>query len=241
MGTDGKRLSKRHGATAITDYRRAGYLPEGLLNFLALLGWSPGGDREIMNVEEMVKLYSMKRMKKTSTIFDRDKLNWINGEHIKKADTSRLVELLLPFLEERHFAGEADRPRIARAVELFKGRFDTLVLFCERADYLFTDNFESEKEALEEHLSEKLTRENLLVLAEKLEGLAQFTVDTLEPVMRGLADELGLEAAKLIHPARVALTGKSISPGIFEVMEFLGAEACVRRLRRAGAGNEESD
>jgi len=236
MGTDGKRLSKRHGATAITDYRRAGYLPEGLLNFLALLGWSPGGDREIMTVEEMVKLYSMKRMKKTSTIFDRDKLNWINGEHIKRADTSRLVEMLLPFLEERHFAGEADRPRIARAVELFRGRFDTLVMFCERADYLFTDSFEPEKQAIEEHLSQPQTLGNLHVLAERLEGAAQFGVDAVEPLMRGLADELGLDAAKLIHPARVALTGKSISPGIFEVMDFLGRDTCVRRLRRAGAG-----
>jgi nondiscriminating glutamyl-tRNA synthetase len=135
-----------------------GFLPEGLLNFLALLGWSPGGDREIMPVEEMVKLFSIKRMKKTSTIFDKDKLNWINGEHIKRAQTSRIVELLLPFLEERQLAGEADRPRIARAVELFKGRFDTLVVFCERADYLFADHYEAEGDAVEKHLSDEETK-----------------------------------------------------------------------------------
>jgi glutamyl-tRNA synthetase len=240
MGTDGKRLSKRHGATAITDYRRMGFLPEGLLNFLALLGWSPGGDREIMTVEEMVKLYSMKRMKKTSTIFDRDKLNWINGEHIKGAGTSRLVELLLPFLEERQLAGEVDRPRIAKAIELFKGRFDTLVLFCERADYLFADHYEFEKEPQEEHLQDPQALKNLTVLAERLEGLEEFTVSNIEPVMRGLADELGLKAGELIHPARVAITGKGISPGIFEVMEFVGKEACVRRLRRAGGAAKDT-
>ncbi len=235
MGTDGKRLSKRHGATAITDYRKMGFLPEGLLNFLALLGWSPGGNKEIMQVEEMVASFSIKRMKSTSTVFDRDKLNWINGEHIKRADTSRVVELLLPFLEERQLAGEVDRLRIARTVELFRGRFDTLVMFCERADYVFTDNYEVESEAVREHLCGEDTKKNLLKLAERLESLAEFDVNTIEPVMRDLAGELGIKAAKLIHPARVAMTGRSVSPGIFEVMELVGPDACVRRLRRAGA------
>jgi glutamyl-tRNA synthetase len=241
MGTDGKRLSKRHGATAITDYRKMGFLPEGLLNFLALLGWSPGGNREVMPVEEMVKLFSIKRMKKTSTIFDRDKLNWINGEHIKNAGTSRLVELLLAFLEERQLAGEMDRPRIAKTVELFKGRFDTLVQFCDRADYMFADHYEVESEAVQKHLAGEQTGNNLLILADRLENLAEFNVNTIEPVMRSLADEMEVKAAQVIHPARVAITGKGVSPGIFEVMELLGKEACVRRLRRAGKNVKDAE
>lgn len=240
MGTDGKRLSKRHGATAITDYRKMGYLPEGLLNFLALLGWSPGGNKEIMQLEEMIGSFSVKRMKKTSTIFDRDKLNWINGEHIKRAATSRLVELLLPFLEERCLAGEPDRPKIARAIELFRGRFDTLGMFCDRADYVFTDQYNVEQEAVEAHLSDSGTANNLSVLAEKLEALDEFGVSTIETVMRGLAEEFGLKAGELIHPARVAITGKSISPGLFEVMELVGREACVRRLRKAGQAAKDA-
>jgi len=241
MGLDGKRLSKRHGATAITDYRKMGYLPEGLVNFLALLGWSPGGNKEIMNVKEMIKNFTLKRMKKTSTIFDRDKLNWINGEHIKNASTARLVELLLPFLEERQMATEKDRPRIARTVELFKGRFDTLIMFCERADYVFTDHYEPDREAQDKHLTDEQTKKNLLVLAEKLEELDDFNTSSLEPLMRNLAEKLGLDAAKLIHPARVAITGQSVSPGVFEVMELLGKETCVRRLRLAGERAKDAE
>lgn len=239
MGADGKRLSKRHGATAITDYRKMGYLPEGLLNFLALLGWSPGGNREVMSPEEMVAAFSIKRMKKTSTIFDRDKLNWINSEHIERSDTSRLVDLLLPFLEERQLAGERDRPRILRTVELFEGRFNTLAQFCERTDYVFSDHYEVETESVAKHLCDEQTMKNLRVLADKLESLQDFSVNTIEPVMRGLADELGATAAKIIHPARVAITGRAVSPGIFEVMELVGKEACIRRLRRVGESVKE--
>jgi len=232
MGEDGGRLSKRTGAVAVSDYRKEGFLSEGIVNYLMLLGWSPGPNKEIVSLEKAVESFSIKKINKTSAIFSMDKLRWVNSQHIKLASTESIVELLIPLLLEKGYLGnEFDRKRLEGVVRLFKGRLATLADFLDWADFAFIDNIVISDENKQQFFTDE-TIKRFHRLSEKFSRVDPFTAQETEKAFRDLVEELGIKAADLVHPVRVALTGKTIGPGLFETMEVLGKEKTVCRLKK---------
>lgn len=233
LGAEGGRLSKRTGATAISDYRRMGYLAAALVNYLLLLSWSPGDDREIIDIKEAIRLFQIQDVNKTAATFDLKKLGWINNQYLKTADSAELAKQIIPFLASQGYIEENnfDRNYLISLVKLFQPRLSTLNDFADWADFFFVKDIKIDPQAREKFLSRDLSKEFALFVA-RLEALASFDIINIEACFRGLVQELGLEAKVLIHPIRVALTGKTIGPGLFEVIYYLGKERTKERLEK---------
>ena len=232
MGADGARLSKRFGAVAVSDYKGEGFLPEGLVNYLMLLGWSPG-NQEIVNLAQACTKFSIKKVNKTAAQFDMEKLRWVNAQYIKQCDTVRLADLVIPMLKEEGWVDEpSDRRRIETAIDLYKGRMSTLRDFLERAGYLFMKEI-SLTEEMRAELRGKDLAQPFSLLAERLLTADVFDVATTEKVFRELVAELGMTSGDLVHPVRLALSASSVGPGLFETMAVLGRELTVARLQKA--------
>jgi len=231
MGVDGGRLSKRTGATAISDYRKMGYLPEALLNYLLLLSWAPGDNRELVSIPEAIKLFNIKNVNKTSATFDLKKMDWINNQYLKTADPQMLADELIPLLAQKHYINKDnfDRHYLLDLVKLFQGRLPRINDFVEWADFFFLDEPVIDPAAQEKYLTADLSKEFSLFI-QRLESLDHFEIVNIEASFRELVAELSIEAKKLIHPIRVALTGKTIGPGLFEVIYYLGRERSKARL-----------
>jgi len=231
MGMDGGRLSKRTGATAISDYRKMGYLPEALVNYLLLLSWSPGNNRELVSTKEAVELFDIKNVNRTAAAFDLKKLDWINNQYLKSADPEKLADELIPLLIERNYINKDnfDRGYLITLVKLFQARLPRLNDFADWADFFFLDEPVMDEAAKEKYLTQDLSKEFKL-FSQRLNTLANFDIVNIEASFRELVAELGIEAKKLIHPIRVALTGKTIGPGLFEVIYYLGKERSSKRL-----------
>jgi len=231
MGPDGGRLSKRHGATSIREYRDQGYLKEAIVNFLALLGWSPGDDREILAIEELIKDFSLERVNRTSAVFNIDKLNWLNGQYIMQKTGEELLERLEPILREVKIIGENyDREKLKNLIELYKIRTRTLTDFIGHLKVFYGDELVFDEKGVNKHLKKEGTKELLAKWKERIEVLESFDKAALEEDCRKLADELGVKPAKLIHPTRVAISGRTHGAGLFEMMEALGKEKVVSRI-----------
>ena len=234
MGADGARLSKRFGAVAVSDYRGEGFLPDGLVNYLMLLGWSPG-NQEIVDLKNACTKFSIKKVNKTAAQFDMEKLKWTNAQYIKKADTAVLTDLIIPILKEDGLISDGyDRTRIETAVNLYKGRMATLRDFLARAGYLFTQDLVLTPEMKAELQAKDLSREFGL-LADRLAQAEPFDMASTEKIFRDLVAELNIPSGDLVHPVRLALSASSIGPGLFETMAVLGKELTVVRLRMAFA------
>ncbi len=231
MGMDGGRLSKRTGATAISDYRKMGYLSEALLNYLLLLSWAPGDNRELISIGEAIKLFDIKNVNKTSATFDLKKLDWINNQYLKDADPQKLAEKLIPLLEEKKYINKDnfDHNYLLTLIKLFQARLPRLNDFVDWADFFFLDQPIMDEAAVKKYLSDDLSKEFKL-FAQRLDDLADFNIVNIEASFRELVAQLDIEAKKLIHPIRVALTGKTIGPGLFEVIYYLGKERSKNRL-----------
>jgi len=233
MGTDGARLSKRFGAVAVTDYRGEGFLPDALVNYLLLLGWSPGGDQEVLPIKKAVEKFSINKINKTAAQFNMEKLRWINAQYIKVRDTAELTDMLIPLLKEEGRLGEVfDRKWLENVVSLYKSRMSTLREFIERTDFLFVRDFQLSPEIRASGLNTDMSAEFGL-LAERLKKAENFDVTTTEKIFRDMVAELGRKSGDLVHPVRVALTGQSVGPGLFETMVVLGREKTIARLRSA--------
>jgi len=233
MGMEGGRLSKRTGATAISDYRKMGYLPEALVNYLLLLSWSPGDNREVIDIREAVKLFDIKNVNKTSATFDLKKLDWMNNQYLKKEDPVKLTEEIIPALVEKGYIGKDDynKDYIISIMQLFQGRLTTLKDFVDWADFFFLRDIPIDPQAREKYLKKDLSREfNLFI--QRLEALDKYDILNIEAAFRQMVGELGLAPKDLIHPIRVALTGKTVGPGLFEVIYYLGLERTKERLSR---------
>ncbi len=231
MDEEGGRLSKRSGAVAVSDYRKEGFLPEAIVNYLMLLGWSPGGNQEKIDLAAAVKKFSIKKINKAAAVFSMDKLKWLNGQHIKEMETGRLTELIIPLLEkERCGIKDFDGQRLKSIVHLFKARMSTLVDFLEWTDFIFVDRLTINQEMKAQHLAQDRSKEFRL-LSEKIGQLNSFDAATIEKAFRDLVDQLGIKASDLVHPVRVALTGRAIGPGLFDTMAILGKEKTVQRLK----------
>ena len=227
LGSDRKRLSKRAGATSVEEYRDIGILPEALFNFLTLLGWSPGGDRELFSKEEATALFDLSDVNKAPAVFDVEKVLWMNGQYLMRTPTEKVYEYLAPFL--------SDAPPLheMRAIlELHKPRARTLRELADQVRlYLVADsNVPYEAEAVRKHLKDDDVRERLRELRNALASVEPFDVPSTERALRALAERIGVSAAKMIHPLRLALTGRSSSPPIFDVAVLLGRQRTLRRL-----------
>ncbi|MFH0739095.1 MAG: glutamate--tRNA ligase [Candidatus Omnitrophota bacterium] len=231
LGAEGGRLSKRTGATAISDYRKMGYLPQALVNYLLLLSWAPGENREVIEINEAIKLFDIQNVNKAAATFDLDKLNWFNNQYLKKADPQKLADELIPILLEQGYfqKDNIDKGYLLEIIKLFQARLNTLNDFISWADFFFLKEITPDPQAQAKFLGTDLSKEFSL-FAERLGGLKDFDISSIETSFRKLIKELGIESKKLIHPIRVALTGKTIGPGLFEVIYYLGKERTRERL-----------
>ncbi|HEY8483100.1 MAG TPA: glutamate--tRNA ligase [Longimicrobiales bacterium] len=238
LGPDGKRLSKRHGATAVGEYREQGILPWAMVNFLALLGWSPGTDEEIFEVAELIERFSLEGINTKSAIFDPQKLEWLNGQHLSRASAERLEPLVTERLVRAGLANEevlrARRDWYLALIDLLKVRARSLEDIVVQARPYFLEEIEYDQEAVQKHWKDPAeVRARLVALRERYATVKSWDEATLEAELRALADELAVGAGKLIHPLRVSLTGVAVSPGIFEVLALMGPELTLRRLDAA--------
>jgi len=231
----GGRLSKRTGAVAVSDYKKMGFLPDALVNYLMLLGWSPGNNQEIVDLSSAVKRFSIKKVNKAGAAFSMEKLRWVNAQYIKKADTVDLTKMLIPVLADRGYIDDKfDSKSLENIVNLFKGRMTTLLDFLEWTDFIFTDDLTIDPAVKAEHLKQDKSREFGL-LGERLDKVSGFDAASAEKVFRELVAELNVPASELVHPVRVILTGRAVGPGLFETMAVLGKEKTVKRLKAASA------
>src|SRR5207249_1001970 len=235
-GPDGKKLSKRHGATAVGDYQHMGILPAAMRNFLALLGWSPGGDREIMTREEMVRLFSFAGIQQKSAIFDMTKLEWMNGQYLSATSAEELYPLVAPQLAQLGLNGRKDA--VLRAIAAVKTRsrttLDVAKQVAVRLDTRFVQLDEKgAKEIAKDPAGYKASLEASLAVLRRVD----WTPETLEQHLRGLAEQRGVAAGKVFQPIRIALTGGTVSEPVNELLYVVGKEAALKRLESAISGS----
>jgi glutamyl-tRNA synthetase len=232
LNPDKSKLSKRQGDVAVEDYRAKGYLKEAIVNFIAFLGWNPGDEREIFFLEQLVKEFTMERVGKSGAVFNIEKLNWLNQQHIKLKSNEELAQLIKPYIQPVPLAN-MDDAYLLKVIGVLKERLIFPKDFVEMSVYFFHDP-ESFDEAGVTKYWEKETNGHIKLLADRLESIPEFSHSSIEPALRQLAEELQIKPTKLIHPGRLALSGRTIGPGLFEMIELLGKETVVRRLRYAG-------
>ena len=222
LGDDGKKLSKRHGATSVEEFRDAGYLPEALMNFLALLGWAPDGETTIMPPDELVRRFSLDRVGASPATLDYQKLDWMNGVYLRALPPEEYGDRLVAFLGDRGWPED----RVRASVPLVQEKIERLAQYPEFAGFLFErpEPQPGDPEILEEAV-------------EVLERLEPFTAEAIEQALRELAERLGQKPRQAFQPIRVAVTGSTVSPGLFESIEFLGREETLERLRSAMAAS----
>ena len=238
LGPDGKRLSKRHGATSIGEYRALGILPDALFNFLALLGWSPGADEEILSRDELIRRFTLDGINKKSALFDPTKLRWMNGQYLMRMSAE---ELESPVIEALTAAGFEDvearlggRDRLLRWIELFKIRARSIEDIATQAAPYLGVAVSYDQAAVAKHWKHHDVADRLATLRERLAQVEPWDDQArLERAVREHAESSGIGAGKLIHPLRVALTGQSASPGIFDVLALLGRERSLDRIDAA--------
>ncbi|MBF0217749.1 MAG: glutamate--tRNA ligase [Candidatus Omnitrophica bacterium] len=234
MGADGAKLSKRHGGVSVEEYKSEGFLPEAMVNYLMLLGWYPGEEREIFTLEEAVKIYNVKGMSDVQAKFDIQKLKWMNGEYIVKRDVKRLLPLVKGILQARGFdLSGVDDGYISKLIEMYKVRMKTLAEFAALADCFFKDDYEVEEKGAKKHLDNESNKANLMIFAGELASLEEFKHEKIEAVCREIAEKRSLKAGDIIHPTRIAISGKTFGAGLFEMMEVLGKEKVIARMTRA--------
>jgi glutamyl-tRNA synthetase len=235
LGPDKKRLSKRHGATSVMEYARQGYLPEAMVNFLALLGWSPGsGDRELFTRRELADVFDLSGISGGSAVFNPEKLDWFNQQYIVMLAPEELTARIRPLLEHAGLWNEAFLAEkhgwFFAVLELLKPRAKRLEDFVTLGQYLFSDDIVYDEAAVEKHLKAEGMAAHLRAIDDALSALDAFDPASLETALRAVADARGVKAGTLIHAVRAAVTGRTATPGLFEVLSLLGRDRVRKRL-----------
>jgi len=237
LGEDRSKLSKRHGAVAVSHYRDEGILPEAFVNFLALLGWSPGTEQEIFTMDELIRLFDLKGVGRKGAVFDIKKLLWMNGEYIKKMDRDELCTKIIPYLikdnlvKKEQIESSDFREYLCKVVSLMLPRLNTLRDFEKIGQYFFIEDFEYDEKGLKKHTYEGLS-DRLKDLNKKLEALDVFDEKACSALLYKMADEQGFKPGEIIHPVRLAISGMTFGPGLFELMEVLGKNKVIKRIER---------
>ena len=232
LGPDKKRLSKRHGATSVGEYEKQGYLPEAMVNFLALLGWSPGSDEELFTRDELIARFALEGISGGNAVFNPDKLDWFNQQHIMRLSGAEILSRLGPDLVAAGLVNEAmtDRARTERAIDLVKPRARRLADIVPQLRPFICEAVERDPAAVAKHLSSPDLAPHLDAWRTRLVAVEPFDLPAIEAALRALAEERGIKAGLLIHATRVAVTGQAVSLGIFEVLALVGRDRAVRRL-----------
>jgi len=231
LSSQGGKLSKRLGATSIREYKDMGYLAEAITNYLLLLGWSPGNNREIVTLDEAVKDFEIRNVNKTGATFSLEKLDWINSEYIKQLSLEEMVSFAQEYLKKINFLPQnTERDYLKKVVELFKNRIYKLSNLMDWAYFCFYNDF-TYASGTEDILKRDLSNE-VIILKERLFKINNFDKNSIEREFRDTAQSLNLKTSDLVHPTRIALTGRKVGPGLFETMEVLGRDKVLERLGR---------
>jgi len=233
LAPDRSKLSKRHGATSVQEFRDEGYLPEALVNYLALLGWSPGENIDVFPWQEMPSRFSLDDVSRSAAIYDLKKLAWMNGYYVGAASLDRIVNMLEPAARPKGWLRHDNIDYFNKVIDLVRSRARTVNEILDLAQYFFEDPTEYDKKGREKFFRPVGSQEKLAAVLEAVSQVHSFTAPQLEDAIRIKADELGLKAAELIHPARLALTGRTTTPGLFEIMELLGCQVSKARICKA--------
>lgn len=240
LAPDRSKLSKRHGATSVEEFRDQGYLPEAIINYLTLLGWSPEDEQEIISMQETVDQFDMAKMSRKAAVYDTKKLTWINGQYLNSLPLERIVEECRPFfvknglMEDSWFENADNMAYFTKLVEVVRVRVKTLQEVVDASTYFFQPVAEYDEKGLRKHFKpeglELLQHCHDRIAAEPAE---KFNLTDLETLYNDLAAEHGVGLGKAIHPTRLALTGRTVSPGLFDVMVLLGRDECLKRMEKA--------
>jgi len=236
LGADRSKLSKRHGATAITEYQEQGYLPEAMFNFLVLLGWALDDKTELLTRQEIIKHFSLERISKTAAVFNKDKLDWMNGVYLRGLSLEEFARRAMPFLE-RNLSTAINRPLdigyVRRFTPLVQERARTLAEVPQLSEFFFVEKLEYDVGLLLGKIDKAEAIKSLQASVAEIDGLKDWNAASLEAVFRPLAEELKLKTGVFFGLLRVAVTGRTATPPLFQTMEVLGKERCLKRLRMA--------
>jgi len=237
LAPDRSKLSKRHGATSVEEFRDQGYLAKAIINYLTLLGWSPEGTEEIFEIDKAIREFTLERVNKTAAIYDVKKLTWINGHYLRELDSGFITEQTIPFMIKKGIITEQEAQEkfeyIKRIVEISRDRAKTLDELADSIAFFFKDITGYEEKGVRKHFAKENAAKLLTLGADALEKLDDFTLENTETTFRSITEEMGLKAAELIHPTRLAITGRTIGPGLFDIIVLLGQDKTVERMRKA--------
>ena len=238
LGPDKSLLSKRHGATSVEVYRDQGYLPEAMVNYLALLGWSYDAETTIFSIDELIKKFSLNNVGKAAAVFDHDKLKWMNGVYIRELSVNKLTDRLVPIWRQAGLIkGDISEDKYNWLREITKICQERLILLQDivaMTDFFFLDEIAYDQASLDKVITGKEAARKLPLIGERLSSLANWDPEAIEITLRALAEEVELKPGKLFQPVRVAVTGRRVSPPLFETLWLLGREQSIRRINEVG-------
>lgn len=234
LAPDRSKLSKRHGATSVQEFQAQGYLPEALINYLALLGWSSGDDQDIWDLQELVERFSLTGISRSPAIYDIEKLSWMNGHYLSAASSQRIADLLVNEARQRGYLNNDDeQQKFQKIIALIKTRVKSVNDILDEAAYFFTDIQSYDEKGISKYFLKDNSIALLQTALQICESNITFIAEQLEGELRQKAEEMGIKASQLIHPIRLAISGRTATPGLFEVMEILGKDRCIDRIKKA--------
>ncbi|SHF13999.1 glutamyl-tRNA synthetase [Thermoanaerobacter uzonensis DSM 18761] len=234
LAPDRSKLSKRHGATSVQEFRDQGYLPEAIINYITLLGWMPKNGEEIFDVSKSIKEFTLERVSKNPAVYDVQKLTWINGHYIRNYDLDKLTEAVIPFLKAKNLIREDfDYDYIKKIVSAVREREKTLVDIADAMSYYFTEVNEYEEKGVKKYFTKEKVVDILRKAVVTLKEVEPFNKFTTEESYRKLVEELQISSGELFHPTRLAISGRTFGPGLFDIMELLGKETTIERIEKA--------
>jgi len=235
LNKDRKKLSKRQGDVSVEDFRNKGYLPEALVNYLALVGWSPEDNQEIMSLEEMVEKFSFERVSKTGGIFDIDKLNWINSHYIRTSSTERIRELAIPYLINENLIDEKFAKEneywLDCLVDTLKENLNTIAEIPQKSMFIFAEQIDIDKDLFDQHLNNDNTPILMNAIIEEIQNIDNFNLDEAKIFMKKIQQKTGIKGKNLFMPTRVALTGSEHGPELVNILFLLGKDKIINRAR----------
>ncbi len=237
LAPDKSKLSKRHGATSVNEFKQEGFLAEGLLNYLLLLGWSPGNNDEIISLKRAIRDFKLGDVSKNPATYDRKKLAWVNGHYMRKLPLKEIVNRALPFIKETGYIEEplstAKKKRLYKIIDAVRERARTLIELVDGISYFYNDDFDFEKKGVNKHFSQDNTVKILENNIDCLQKVNSFKREEIEAIYRQRSKELGVKTARMIHTTRLALSGRTFGPGLFTLVELVGRNKAIKRLKRA--------
>jgi len=246
LDVTGKKLSKRSETqTTFSYYKEEGYLPDAMLNFLATMGWSSGEDRKLFSRQELIEKFSFEGITNHPAIFDLAKLNDLNGEYLRMMSVQELADTILPRLQAAGYVSDSptadERRYLLEVTALIQDRMVILKEAPDVASYFFTDDFEYDEKGAKKHLAKDTTPALLNAVADKLQAAPDWSLESIDSAVREAGAGMGMEGGKVIHPVRMAITGRTWGPGLFELMRVIGKDRCITRLRKAAVTNTKSE